>query len=107
MTPMAQAALDLVGRGFQVLPLKPGDKAPDGELVARGVKDASRDIDQVKNWFTRHPDDNVGVAPDHGMIVLDVDPRAGGHLSLAELELEHGELPETLWAWSGGTFHCE
>lgn len=109
MTPatMMESALALVDRGFAVLPLEPRDKCPLTALAVNGAYSATRDRDLVRDWWTRYPEANIGVAPDHGLIALDVDPKYGGHLSLAELEIENGDLPNTLREWSGGVFHCD
>jgi len=46
----------------------------------------------------------VGIAtgPESGLVVLDVDPRHRGDDTLAELESQHGKLPDTVEALTGG-----
>lgn len=104
---MMHHALALIDRGFRVLPLAAGGKEPNTRLAPRGAYSASRDKEQVRRWWKESPDANIGLAPDQGLIALDVDPKYGGHLSLVELEIEHGDLPPTLWEWSGGVVHCD
>jgi len=94
-------------RGFAVLPLTPRDKSPLGHLAPNGAYSATRDLAVIRRWWKAEPEANIGVAADHGLILLDIDPRHGGHLSLAELEIENGDLPATLWEWSGGVCHCD
>lgn len=111
----AAAALDLVTRGYAVLPLhslrdgrctcgasdcKPG-KHP---RVTGGHKAASTDLAQVTSWWRTWPDANIGVATgrDRGLVVLDVDPRHGGDRNLDRLLAEHGALPPTPSVRSGG-----
>jgi hypothetical protein len=85
-------------------------KHPIHELVPHGVKDATGDDRVVLSWWRRYPDANVGLAcgacglhlePLH-WFVLDVDPRNGGDATLAQLVREHGELPTTVTADTGG-----
>lgn len=62
-----------------------------------GVKDATLDEGRIREWWDMWKDANVGVATgkEAGFFVIDVDPRSGGHKALADLEREHGKLPET------------
>lgn len=68
-----------------------------------GKDDATTDIKRVGSWWVIWPDANIGLRPAEGVVVLDVDPRAGGATSLAELLDGPGrELPPTLTANTGG-----
>src|SRR3954454_3694768 len=64
-------------------------------LTEHGFKDASTDPDQIRRWWTRCPNANIGggTGAASGRDVLDVDPRHGGDETLAGLEAEHGALP--------------
>lgn len=66
------AALGYAAQGFYVLPLKPKSKIP---LTPKGFKDASNDPEQIKQWWTRWPDANIGIATGEisGVIVIDLD----------------------------------
>lgn len=77
---------------------KPG-KHP---MTPRGHVDASADPAQIDEWWRIAPLANIGVRPPPGVLVVDVDPRHGGHESLAELGAKHGPLPPTLTARTGG-----
>jgi len=68
----------------------------------RGVKDATTDEAQIRQLWSWWPEANIGIATGDGLLVLDVDPRAGGGTSLAALEAQHGKLPETPLALTGG-----
>jgi hypothetical protein len=97
-----RAALDYAARGWSVVPVEPGGKRPLvrwEELQARRAPP-----EEVRAWFARWPDANVGVVTGalSGLLVLDVDPRHGGEESLAALEAERGALPPTLEAATGG-----
>ena len=119
---MCDAVLSLARR-FRVLPLWPilpswhGDgficgcgkgscnspgKHPLGPLVPNGVKDASQDPRIVENWWRSRPDANIGIATGSGIAVLDIDPRHGGNVTIAELQKRHGRLPQTVMVRTGG-----
>jgi hypothetical protein len=57
-----------------------------------GAKDATIATSQIKAWWSKWPDANIGVAtgPLTGT-VLDVDPRNGGDASLEKLKALYGE----------------
>jgi len=88
--------------GLDVLPLTPGGKTPLGTLVPHGKDDASSDVEQVRDWWVQCPDANIGIHPAVGVVVVDVDPRAGGATALAELSRAHGGLSPTWTAYTGG-----
>lgn len=103
MRALRDAALGYADRGWKVLPLKPGGKAPLGALVPHGKDDATSDLGAVLTWWRRVPRANVGLScGPSGFVVLDVDPRNGGDDHLHELERELGRLPETVQAETGG-----
>ncbi len=68
-----------------------------------GFKDGTFDLATVEQWWTRSPDSNIGLWC-RDFIVVDVDPRNGGDVSLDELFStvadKHGF--ETLTAITGG-----
>jgi hypothetical protein len=68
------AALGYVARGWPVFPCAPGEKRP---ATAHGLKDATTDTEQIRAWWTRWPDVNIGLVTGHGFDVLDVDSDAG------------------------------
>lgn len=75
--------------GWAVFPLARGSKVPavsksDG---GKGVKDATRYLDDIERWAKKYPDANIGIACGipSGIMVIDVDPRNGGPESLAKL----------------------
>ena len=89
-------------RGWRVLPLN--GKAP---RTPHGFKDATIDPDRIRKWLQRWPEANIGIATGSasGIIVLDIDARNGGLESLAQLEKEHGSLPQTVKVKTGDGFH--
>jgi hypothetical protein len=79
---MRAAAMDLVDRGFAVIPIQPADKRPYvkwSELNHVGH-------DKVLAWWRLWPEANIAILTGHrsgGLLVLDVDPRNGGtHVGL-------------------------
>ena len=99
---LLDAALEYASAGWAVLPLAPGGKTP---ISAHGVKDATKDSDRIRAWWTETPDANVGVATGSvsGITVLDVDRKLGkdGFATLGTLGIKP---TGTLWQMtqSGG-----
>ena len=58
----------------------------------------------IRAWWRRWPDANIGLVTGaaSGLVVLDVDPRHGGHITLEDLQGRFGELPDTVEAETGG-----
>lgn len=116
MSDLKRAALYYANYGWPVVPLhfmKDGrcscgrgrcDSPGKHPTTPHGLKDASWNSIQIETWWDTRPDANVGIATgaDAGIVVIDVDPRHGGDESLAELVREHGELPATVEALTGG-----
>ena len=73
-------------------------------VTPNGFKDAATDPEQIREWWTRHPDANIGIPTGSasGFDALDIDPRHGGDESLEDLVSEHGKLPETVEQITGG-----
>src|SRR5712671_1938982 len=106
-TGMIDAALLYARLGFAVLPLH--YPQPDGScscrkpkrhkvgkhpMTPRGVYDATTDEAVMRNWRTKCPEANIGIATGarRGLLVVDIDPRNGGDESITELEQQHGAL---------------
>jgi Bifunctional DNA primase/polymerase, N-terminal/AAA domain len=91
-------ALDLARRGFHVFPLKPRDKFP---IVAGGFKAGTMDADQVRLWWTKNPNANIGIACDaSGVCVLDCDHGLTCLEDFHAWRIRNG-LPETYTVRSG------
>ncbi|MDX6695582.1 MAG: putative primase/helicase [Blastocatellia bacterium] len=99
------AALDYINYDdVPVFPVKP-DKAP---YTPNGFKDATRDQAIVRQHWQKLPDAGIGIPTGEasGFLVLDIDPRHGGDVSLTALIEEHGdEWLETMQARTGGGGH--
>lgn len=96
-------ALAYAARGWPVLPLVPQSKVPL-RRGGRGVYDATCDGEQIEGWYRACPQANIGIACGRasGLLVLDLDNRNDGGLTLGGLELAHGSLPRTPRALTGG-----
>jgi hypothetical protein len=113
-------ALDYARRGWLVLPLHTPD--PSGHCSCRkadcgspgkhprtlnGLKDATTEEAKICHWWALWPDANVGVATGEvsGLVVIDVDTRHGGEVSMHALIERHGDLPprrERVYSLTGG-----
>jgi putative DNA primase/helicase len=111
----AEAAVALAAKGFNVFPLHTPDgtgrcscgdadcKSPGKHpRTPRGLKDATTNLQQITQWWTRWPDANIGIAcgAASGLIALDVDG-SEGEASLARLTEAYGPLPATLQVITG------
>lgn len=98
------SALALADGGYSVFPLRRNAKTP---LTRHGFHDATTDAAQITDWWTKHPDANIGIACGaSGIIVADLDVKSGenGPGNWAEL-VRHIEYPSavTVSTPSGGT----
>lgn len=68
-----------------------------------GLKSATSDTNVIKEWFSKWPDSNIGIATGKvsGFFVLDIDPKNQGHISMELLTARFGELPDTVHAITG------
>lgn len=95
-----EQALARAHEGFRVFPIAAGKKAPP--LIADFSNQATTDEDQIREWWLRWPDANVGVITSHygeseALLVVDVDNKGDKHgdQELLRLELEGREMPDT------------
>lgn len=110
------AALAYAARGWPVLPLHSVrdrrctcarsdrcESAGKHPLNPHGVAEAATDAATIRKWWTRWPFANVGIATGQkSFVVLDIDPRHGGDMSLQDLEAQHGRIPQTPESLTGG-----
>ena len=75
------AALEYHHLGWSVIPLRPGEKVP--MLTWQKFQDCLADDDEIRGWFKRWPEANIGIVtgPVSGLVVLDIDVRHGGEHS--------------------------
>jgi hypothetical protein len=89
-------------RAWSTIPLTPHGKQP---LIAwREFQERRATDTEARAWWAQWPEANVGVVTGaiSGLVVLDVDPRHGGDVALAQLVATHGALPRTVEARTGG-----
>ena len=97
-----ETARRYLSRGWCVLPLRSRDKRP---LIAwESLQISPPSPEQVGDWFNRWPDANIGIVTGEisNLVVIDIDPAHGGDASLDRLEQQHGALPATVEALTGG-----
>jgi putative DNA primase/helicase len=79
-------------------------KSPGKHPMTRnGLKDATTDLGQIRAWWEKEPDANIGIrtGPESNLWVLDLDGEAGIE-ALAKWEAENGSLPATPTVRTGG-----
>lgn len=101
-----QYALSYIKLGFSIFPLKPRSKIP---LTKNGFKDATKDIAQVKRWWTETPNANIGIATGKisgNLFVIDFDIDEdkginGYHAFLDYCRENNVQFPDTVIAITG------
>jgi Bifunctional DNA primase/polymerase, N-terminal len=113
---LLQVALSYAGRGWPVFPLHTPVNARCScgkrgcssigkhPRTPHGLKDATTDAVIIRQWWARWPAANIGLVTGEpsGLVVVDIDPRSGGDVTLEDLEAEQGPFPETVEALTGG-----
>jgi hypothetical protein len=97
-----EEALQYASYHWSVIPMRSHDKRP--MIKWQRYQQQLANEDEIKGWFQHWPTANVGIVTGtiSGLVVLDIDPRHGGDTSLAQWETEHGPLPQTITAKTGG-----
>ena len=90
-----QAALDLFQKGFCPIPIKPATKKPAcyWDRWREGL-----DEDKIRHHFSEHPDHELGVLTETGLLVLDADTPQGVaalHQLRVDLDLEPRVIVQT------------
>ena len=110
MSALLDAALKYATQGRSVFPLKwavdggcsCGEKDCDSPAkhpnTPNGLTDATTDAEVIRQWWSEHPQANIGLVMGGGLLAIDIDPRHGGDESIADL----GDLPDTVTALTGG-----
>ena len=92
--------------GRKIFPCLVNAKNP---ITTNGYKDASSDPDQIRTWWEKHPNSNIGLATgkDANLVVVDVDVKndAGGMESLKQLQDECGDFDTLMVHTPSGGLH--
>jgi predicted P-loop ATPase len=118
---LLDTALAYAKRGWPVVPLHTAVKdgcschKPDCANVGKhpryhatdlqhGLKNATTDETRIRRWWLRWRHANIGIITGNlsGLVVIDIDPRHAGHLTVEDLETEHGKFPDTVESLTGG-----
>jgi Bifunctional DNA primase/polymerase, N-terminal/AAA domain/Primase C terminal 1 (PriCT-1) len=95
---LLDVALACAARGWYVFPCKPKGKEP---MIGGGFKSASNLPDDVRMWWNKWPDANVGIATGaSGLTVLDIDHGLKGITNLRAFCAYRG-IPETYTVRTG------
>ncbi len=116
MTALLDAALAYAAKGWRVIPLHSIRPTPGGPVCSCGKSDFAEHVDagkhprvrkpeagwgsvdpaQIRAWWGRWPDANIGIATGQGLAVLDLDDRDGPCMAeLRALVGQYGPLPPT------------
>lgn len=97
MTSFVEYALKYASLGWHVFPLIPRQKIPFPGT--HGVKDATTDETQIKAWWTKWPDANIGFACGigSGPIAVDVDVEESTGINGYDALKELSPLPGTVF----------
>jgi Virulence-associated protein E/Bifunctional DNA primase/polymerase, N-terminal/Primase C terminal 2 (PriCT-2) len=113
---MLEAALAYARMGLRVFPLHTivngacscgkatCSSAAKHPKTKRGFLDATTDAEQIRKWWARWPNANIGIATGSGLAVIDIDGAEGAQ-EFKELVATHGPPPATLTCQTGSGFH--
>jgi len=106
MNQLLEAALSYANIGWHIFPLVPKQKVP---LTEHGVKDATVDTIQIREWWSKWPNANIGLAcgEKSGVYIIDVDVDLEKGINGLESLKEFPPLPETVKQFTPrGGFHA-
>jgi hypothetical protein len=99
---MNSAVHEYIGRGWSIIPIRPGDKRP----LVPWEKFQHRHPSEAEAcaWFSGRSEAGIGIVTGaiSGLVVVDIDVSHGGDGALEHLEREHGRLPTTVECRTGG-----
>jgi hypothetical protein len=105
MSVLLDAALEYaVDLGWPVVPLAERAKVPKiGRATGgRGLHDATTDEKQIRQWWGRWPEANIGLRTGIAFDVVDVDGREGQESILEQFRANGSRLHDGPWSATGG-----
>lgn len=81
---MFTAALAYARAQFPVVPCVENKNPHTVGRFRNGARSATVDFERVRDHWFEHPFDNVAIAPDGTLVLIDIDPRHGGSLEAAD-----------------------
>lgn len=102
LSEMGKKALIYAKSGYYIFPVKPREKKP---LTPNGFKDATTDLEQIKRWWTKHPNANIGMdIKKSNLMIIDPDRHNKEKDGVAEFKKLRGNnpLPNTPISKTGG-----
>lgn len=87
---------------WKVFPVKGGTK--DRPLFKEYQFKATTDLEQIKQWWTKWPDANIGILTGEELFCVDVDVRHDGPETIRDLYSKHGRV-DTLQQETGRQDH--
>jgi len=113
-----QYALAYSSKGWPVLPLHSvtangdctcrkstcGNHAGKHPRIKDWLTQATTDEQQVRVWWKKWPNANIGILTGKasGILAVDIDPRNGGDVELQKLRNQYGDMPHTPTVATGG-----
>ncbi|MBM3769404.1 MAG: bifunctional DNA primase/polymerase, partial [Acidobacteria bacterium] len=85
-TTMLDHALAYAARGWRVHPLRARDKTPASK---HGCKDATTDETQIRAWWAKFPNANIGLATGYEFFAIDIDPAGMAWYEAEQLPATH------------------
>lgn len=73
LSALGKAAVKYAELGIAVIPLKPRGKEP---YIRGGSTNATANVEQVREWWEKHPNDNIGIVcgdVSDGLVAIDID----------------------------------
>lgn len=100
------AAILYASMGWALLPVRPADKVP---ALRDWPNKATRDPENIHQWFQDNPDYNIGIATGEksdSIIVIDLDVKSHEKVDGTEIarvwQMSHGQWPHTVTSRTGG-----
>lgn len=111
MSDMMLSALELARQGWKVFPVHAQSKRPRLKSPGNGkggFHQATDDSNQIVEWWSKYPTDNIGLQLPRGVIVIDIDGKEGLDTWRKLVRDNYPAFPDTRWVRGGreeGSWH--